>query len=156
MNGKIVGAFLVGTAAAAGLGLYYFQVWHFYEDASARTGEIEITRLSDGAVESLPAAGIEAIDAESSPIRFRACFSTPLSPGDMAETYVAYPEAVPLTAPGWFDCFDAAAIGAALEDGRALAFLGKSGIANGVDRVVAVFDDGRGFAWHQLDEETGK
>ena len=29
---------------------------------------------------------------------------------------------MPLTAPGWFDCFDADAIGEALDRGEALAF----------------------------------
>ena len=56
----------------------------------------------------------------------------------------------PLTAPGWFDCFDAVAIGEALEKGEAIAFLSQANIHPGVDRVVAVFPDGRAFAWHQL------
>jgi hypothetical protein len=57
---------------------------------------------------------------------------------------------VPLNAPAAFPCFDAAAIGAALESGEALAFLSEPEIHPGVDRVVAVFADGRAFAWHQL------
>ncbi len=35
---------------------------------------------------------------------------------------------MPLNAPGWFDCFDADAIGEALETGEALAFLGSRDI----------------------------
>ena len=58
--------------------------------------------------------------------------------------------AVPLNAPGWFDCFDAAEIGAALEDGTAIAFLGTANVVYGFDRIVAVTDDGRGFVWHQI------
>ena len=45
-----------------------------------------------------------------------------------------------------------AAIGAALESGEALAFLSEPEIHPGVDRVVAVFPDGRAFAWHQLND----
>ena len=73
-----------------------------------------------------------------------------MTQGMLTETYQIYQDAVPLTAPGWFDCFDAAAIGAALEKGEAIAFLSESEIHPGVDRVVAVFPDGRAYAWHQL------
>ena len=93
---------------------------------------------------------MRGIDADSSPLRFRACFSTPLSQAMLTETYRHYENPVPLVAPYWFDCFDAEAIGKALENGEALAFLSEAGIAPGVDRVVAVFADGRAFAWHQL------
>jgi hypothetical protein len=55
-----------------------------------------------------------------------------------------------LTAPGWFGCFDAEAIGEALKEGRAVAYLGEENIHYGIDRVVAVMDDGRAFAWHQI------
>ncbi len=68
----------------------------------------------------------------------------------LTETYVIYDDAVPLNAPGWFDCFDAAEIGAALENGEALAFLGTENISYGIDRIVAVLPDGRGFAWHEI------
>jgi hypothetical protein len=68
----------------------------------------------------------------------------------LTETYRAYQGATPLNAPSWFDCFDATEIGAALENGQALAFLSQSNIAPDVDRVVAVFADGRAFAWHQF------
>jgi hypothetical protein len=73
-----------------------------------------------------------------------------MSQAMLTETYVAYPKAEPLNAPSWFSCFDAAAIGAALEKGEALAFLSQSDILPQVDRVVAVFPDGRAYAWHQL------
>ena len=41
----------------------------------------------------------------------------------LTETYKTYEGAVPLIAPSWFDCFDATAIGEALEKGEAIAFL---------------------------------
>ena len=69
---------------------------------------------------------------------------------DLREKYVAYPEPVPLEAPGWFDCYDAREIGAALETGEAVAFLGESNVVYGIDRVVAVFRDGRARSWHQI------
>ena len=68
----------------------------------------------------------------------------------LTETYELYDNPVPNNAPGWFDCFNAEAIGAALEDGSALAFLGQENIEYGIDRVVAITQDGRGYAWHQI------
>ena len=57
---------------------------------------------------------------------------------------------MPLVAPRKFACFDAAAIGDALTHDKAVAFLGHANITYGVDRVVAVFNDGRAYAWNQL------
>jgi hypothetical protein len=103
--------------------------------------------------EAIVVNGIEGIDADSSPIKFRACFTTPLSLAMLTETYRDYVGAEPLVAPRGFDCFDAEAIGKALETGEALAFLSEPDIHPGVDRVVAVFGDGRAYAWQQLNAE---
>ena len=71
----------------------------------------------------------------------------------LTESYVIFDGAVPLVAPGWFDCFDAETIGEALETGEAIAFMGEKNIEDGIDRIVAVFPDGRAYAWHQLNEK---
>lgn len=139
------------TAIMAGVAMYYLQVYAYYEPvqpASAQA-EMQLTTLQ-GVVEPILTASFDGIDSDSSPIRFRACFTTPQSMAMLTETYRTYPAAVPLTAPGWFDCFDAAAIGGALEQGQAVAFLGEENITYGIDRVIAVFDDGRAYAWHQI------
>ena len=52
--------------------------------------------------------------------------------------------------PAWADRIRARA---ALEAGEAIAFLGQKDITDGVDRVVAIFPDGRAFAWNQLNEK---
>ena len=150
MNGKMIGGFLIAAGLAAGAGMYYLQVYAFYEDVTAEVAAIELTSVSTGAPEAILSENIEAIDADSSPLRFRACFDTPMSQAMLTETYVLTDDAVPLNAPEWFDCFDAAWIGAALEDGSALAFLGTANITYGIDRIVAITDDGRGYAWHQI------
>ncbi len=135
-----------------GIGVYYTQVYAYYERVSdtAPQAHVMLTSVVSGAPEEVIADGFEGIDAESSPIRFRACFTTPMSLAMLSETYVIHDDPVPLIAPGWFDCFDAKTIGAALESGEALGFLGQENITYGVDRVVAVFPDGRGYAWNQL------
>lgn len=156
MNGKIVAGSIVVIALAAGLAMYWLQEYAFYDKASFQPGaEIELTPIVGGEPEPILAENVIGIDAESSPIRFRACFTTPMSLGMLTETYVAYPDAEPLIAPSWFDCFDAAAIGTALERGEALAFLSRAGVRPGIDRVVAVFPDGRAFAWTQVSKSAG-
>jgi hypothetical protein len=151
MMGKILAGFIVIAALLAGGAMYYLQVYGYYSpvEVSSPAAEVRLTTV-EGLVEPIIADGFEGIDADSSPIRFRACFTTPQSKAMMTETYVVYDEAVPLTAPGWFSCFDAEAIGTALEEGRAVAYLGEENITYGIDRVIAVLDDGRAFAWNQI------
>ncbi len=149
--GKIVGVFIVLISLGAGIAVYYLQEYAYYHEAAFTPGtEILLTPIESDSPEPILAEGITGIDADSSPLRFRACFRTPLSHGMLTETYRAYEGATPLNAPSWFDCFDATEIGAALENGEALAFLSQSNIAPDVDRVVAVFAEGRAFAWHQF------
>jgi hypothetical protein len=154
VNGKVVAGFIVLTGLVAGVAMYWLQVHAFYTPAVFSPGqEITLTPIGSDLPEAIVVENLTGIDASSSPLRFRACFTTPLTLATLTETYRLYDRAVPLNAPGWFDCFDAARIGAALERGEALAFLSQAGIAPGVDRVVAVFPDGTAFAWHQLAPE---
>lgn len=156
MNGKIIAGFLVLTGLVAGIAMYWLQVYAFYDEAVFKPGqEVLLTSVESGLPEAILAEDVTGIDSESSPIRFRACFRTPMTQAMLTETYRIYPDPTPLLAPGWFDCFDAAAIGAALESGEAIAFLGQANIHPGVDRVVAVFADGRAFAWQQLNGDEG-
>lgn len=149
MNGKIVGGGIVVISLVAGAALYYLQVYGYYDRVSEAEAPILLTAL-DGTEEAIRTTGYQAIDANSSPIRFRACFETPERMGTLTETYQVYDRAEPLTAPGWFDCFDASALGAALEQGEAVAFLGQANVVYGIDRIVAVDLEGRGYAWHQI------
>ena len=155
MNGKIVGGFLVVTALVAGIAMYWLQVYAFYAPVAFTPGdEIRLTPFESGVPEAILVEDITGIDGSSSPLRFRACFTTPLTQAMLTETYRDYPAAAPTIAPSWFDCFDAAAIGEALEKGEALAFLAQADIAPRIDRVVAVFPDGRAYAWHQVQPEA--
>lgn len=149
--GRIAVGFIVLTAVLGGAVLWYTAERAYYEPVAFQPGqEIRLVPLTGDRPEAIVVQGIEGTDAASSPIKFRACFTTPLSLAMLSETYRAYEGAEPLIAPTSFDCFDAAAIGRALETGEALAFLSEPEIHKGVDRVVAVFSDGRAYAWHQL------
>ncbi len=152
MNGRIVGIVILLSALIAGAALYYAQIYGFYDEVSAQAAEVELVSVGSNLPEAIVADDVSAIDADSSPIRYRACFTTPLSLAMLSETYVLTDHATPRNAPRWFDCFDAAAIGAEIEAGTALTFLGGKNVHFGVDRIVAITDDGRGFVWHELND----
>ncbi len=152
MNGRIlVIAFALGTLVFAAA-LWYSQVYAWYSDISATTRP-GMVRLDTGRREEIPARDLRAIEKSTSPLGFRACFAVGADPAALARTYLPYPDPTPLTAPGWFDCFDAAAIGQALESGAATAFLDRREIRDGIDRVIALFPDGRAYGWQQLNEK---
>ncbi|MEM9578742.1 MAG: DUF6446 family protein [Pseudomonadota bacterium] len=152
MSGRIVGIVIMLSAVIAGGALYYLQVYGFYEEVTAEAQEVRLMPLAGNAPVAILAENVEAIDAESSPIRFRACFTTPSSLAMLTETYVGLERAVPRNAPNWFECFDATAIAEALKSGTALAFLGEKNVEFGVDRIVAITEDGRGYIWHELND----
>ena len=152
MSGKLLGSIIVLAGLIAGGLIYWLQIYAFYDQASSDT-QIRLTNMATGEAEVVLFDSFQGIDANSSPLRFRGCFTTTMSLAMLTETYEVVEGAEPRVAPGWFDCFDASEIGQALTEGGASAFLGEKDIQDGIDRVVAVFPDGRGFAWHQLNEK---
>lgn len=150
MMGKFLVSLLLVCCLLGGGVMYYLQVHAYYDEVTlARDGgetEMLITDLA-GRETPLALSAFQGIDSTSSPIRFRACFT--VEPESLAQAQPA-PFAVPLTAPAWFDCYDARAIGDALETEEATAYLGQSNVIYGIDRLIAVFPDGRAYAWQQL------
>jgi hypothetical protein len=135
-----MGLALVVFAAA----LWWFQTRAWYEEV---TGVETIT--VDG--RKVPVAGWRGIDAASSPIKLRACFR--VDQEALADAPAAQAP-TPLTAPGWFDCFDAEALSEALAAGEARAVRAAAGEFEGTERLIAVYPDGRAFMWRQLTPET--
>lgn len=153
MLGRIIVGFIVLSALIGGASVWYTAESAYYEPVVFQPGaEIRLVPIAGGEPEAIVVSNLQGIDADSSPIKFRACFTTPLTLATLTETYRDYPAAEPLIAPTSFDCFDAKEIGEALESGEALAFLSEPNIHPGVDRVVAVFPDGRAYAWQQLND----
>ena len=150
MSGKLIGLIILIGSLIGGIALYYLQVYGFYEPVVE--AEVQLVSVVSDAPEPISIDNFEAIDAESSPIRYRACFTTNLSLALLTETYVGLEDATPRNAPHWFDCFDAEAIAAELDAGTALPFLGEKNIEFGVDRIVAITEDGRGYVWHELND----
>lgn len=149
MDGRFPALVLIVTAAVAGAGVWYAQQYAFYDRLDPAS--VTLTATVNG--ESVPvlASEVQVIDASSSPIRWRACFrlTEPLPAG--AEPF---PEAQPLNGPGWFSCFQAGQIGADIESGAARAYLSQAEVRPDVDRVIAVYPDGRAFGWHQFNDKT--
>lgn len=95
--------------------------------------------------EDWPVTGYEGIGLPSKPLDLRACFTFD---GAVPEGPAA-PRALPPEGPGWFDCFDGAAIAADIAAGRASAILAAPEEMPGADRVIAVYPNGRAFQWRQ-------
>ncbi len=151
MRARIAIVAIVLTALLAGAGLYYTQVYAFYVQLDAeQAGGVQMVNKATNAPEDVPFDDFRAIDSDSSPLRYRACFVLSVDPERLADTYKPIPEAEPLNGPGWFDCYDAKEIGAEIEAGTAKVYLGVPNIHYGIDRVVAVMPDGRAFAWHEM------
>lgn len=147
-SGRWIVVTILGVTALFAAGMWYAQTRAFYETVTLDA--LPVT-LADGETITLDLAGAQAIDADTSPLRFRACFDIGT---DRAAQLVARAapaaDPTPLVAPAWFDCYSAADIGAALEAGQAQAVLATHEIARGVDRILALYPDGRGYAWQQL------
>ena len=152
MKGSTLMGGMLVFAAAFGGALWYAQNYAYYEVEETDRFEIRLTLL-DGSTAPLLASGFTILDADTSPLKFRACFKVENSLPMLTENYQLYPEAEPLSPPAWFDCFDTATLDSDLKEGRAVAFLAERDITEGVDRVIAVYPDGRAFAWHQLNEK---
>lgn len=151
-TGKIMVSMLLLVAVLTGAAIWYLQVYGFYEEVDEITGASEmVVTLPDGATRQVAVEGFRAIDARSSPIRWRACFT--LDPTEVADAAL-YEDATPLNGPDWFRCYSARALTADLAAGNAVAVLGQSEIRPDVDRVIVVYPDGRAFGWHQFNEKN--
>lgn len=151
MNGKWPALILIAAAISAGIGVWYAQEYGFYDRIGATDPAASVlVQTAEGPV-ALDPIGFTGIDADSSPLRWRACFrlDAPL-PADV----LPFPDPTPLNGPNWFDCYDAARIGADLQSGAARAILSQSEIRPDVDRVLAIYPDGRAYGWHQFNDKT--
>ncbi|MCK0166003.1 DUF6446 family protein [Jannaschia sp. S6380] len=150
--GKFAVIAVLLSALLFGGGIWYAQTHGYYAPVE---GPVTLVLAApDGGLTALPAQGVAAIASASSPLGFRACFRHDLDLAALGADIPVEPRpaAAPTIAPGWFDCFDAEQIGALLADGRATAYTAYPNAAYGVDRIVALTGDGRGWAWHELND----
>jgi hypothetical protein len=160
-SGKLVAGGIVLAALIGGAAMWYLQVYGYYRDVALGQGSLDdgltTIQLVDAAGEyvALDPQGFQGITSDSSPIRFRGCM-TLADPEAVIAMAKPAKDAEPLIAPFWFDCFDAVAIGGDIEAGRARAVLAEENISDGIDRVLAIYPDGRAYAWHQLNDTFKK
>lgn len=149
--GKFLSIILIASGLAAGVAMYYLQVYGYYDEVTANPGQdVVLLPLDQDTPRPIAYDNFQAIDAGSSPIRYRACFTTSVTRQELAQVFQLSDQHEPRNAPKWFDCFDAEALGEALKENRATAFVAVKNIFYGVDRIVAVTDQGLGYAWHEL------
>lgn len=146
MSGRFfVGALLL-FVAVFGAALFWFQTYAYYE----RVEGLDSITVAD---REIPVQGYEGIDAESSGLKLRGCFTTDPAAFDGLPEFAA-PE--PLNPPFWFDCFPTEDLARDLEAGTAAAYLAATEELDGIDRIVAVYPDGRAYQWRQLNERFAK
>ena len=149
MSGRVLTLGLVLFAVVFGAALWWFQTRAYYGEMEGVT-EIEIAGVS------VPVEDWRGIDADTSPLKLRACFRLAGDPPPeliAAAEDPAADEATPLVAPSWFECFDAPALARAMAEGRAVAALAERNVPWGFDRFVAVdLESRRGWMWRQLND----
>ena len=151
MMGKFLASVIVICSIVAGGGMYYLQVYAFYDKVVANgSSDVVLTKQSDSTAESIDYSDFQAIDSKSSPIRYRACFQSAKSPAELATVYKTIDDAVPLNAPSWFKCFKAKELGPKIKAGEAVSFLALENIVYGIDRVVTILSDGSGYSWNRI------
>jgi len=149
MKGKAAVLAILGAAAAAGAGLYYLEQFHWYD--VTEPGDVTLPLATPGGgTTQLAVSGLSVAEGASSPLKYRACFRSGETPATLEGRAVRHPDPVPTTAPRNFPCFSADAIAAALARAEAGAFRSGAETPYGIDRVVAIGQDGTGFAWHQI------
>ena len=149
--GKFLAIVLVTCGIIAGGAMYYLQVYAYYSTVVPNGSTDVVLKPLDGSVaQAIAYSDYKAIDSNSSPIRYRACFTAENTADELKALYVTIKDAEPLVAPGWFDRFDAKEIGAAIESQSATSFLSIENVSYGIDRIVSVLDDGRGYAWNKI------
>jgi len=135
-DGRYVVIGLIMTVMIVGFGLWWAQNRAFYTEYTAESVQI--------AGNTYNVTRFRGIDADSSPLKLRACF---LIEGTILAPVVEKP--VPLVAPGWFKCFKAEYIEQELAEGTAIAYLAEYDPPPGFDTVVAVSPGGRAYMWRQ-------
>lgn len=140
MKGSILMGGTLVVAAAMGVGLWYSSNSAYYYEVNG------VTEISVGDA-LLPVSDYRGIDADTSPLKMRACFT---AHWDLAPETAGVQGAEPLIAPTWFDCFDAKQLSGDLESGAATVILASRNKPYGFDTFVARYPDGRAYMWRQI------
>ena len=125
--------------------LFYFQNFAYYERLEAKNKLLIAKKIVE-------VTNYNGIDASSSGLKLRECFRISDVYFDNSNLTI-YQNPTPLNAPFWFECFNAEAISKDLNANKAVAFLSKKEEFDGIDKVIALYPDGTGFQWRQLNDK---
>ncbi len=132
---------LLAFTAMFAAALVWFQFFAYYEPTTRDTLTVN--------GRPVPVSAFEGIDAATSPLKLRGCFT---ADPDALRGAEPAPDATPLLAPFWFRCFDARTLASDIDTGAATAHRLAADDPDGFDLMVAVYPDGRGYLWRQLNE----
>ena len=108
---------------------------------------IKLARKADAATEEIEIKNAKATSDNALPESFWACFEVTQHLLDKLDSYQRVDAASPPKPMSSLECFDADQIAKDVASGNATAFQGEKYIVS--ERIVVVYDDGRGFAWDQ-------
>lgn len=120
------------------------------------TSIIRLVPLIGDGPEEIATGLVKTTGDPTVPLSFHGCFDMPQSFGLLTETFETAEPSNPENIPGGLACFNAEQLIEDLKIGNAIAFWGERNITQGVDRVVAVYDDGRAFVWHQTNQNNAE
>ena len=150
LDGQVFGIVILATALMAGAALYYLQVYHFYEEVTLASegGEVEMKiTLADGSVIDLPAPGFRGDRrrqlAHPVPRLFRRGAAAGCGPRPLRGRRAAQ-------RAGLVRVLRRAGHRRGARGGARARLSGRADIEYGIDRVIAVTEDGRAYAWHQI------
>jgi hypothetical protein len=133
MSGKITVIIILGASLSFGIVFFYFQSFAYYQEFSG-VAKIEVQDREIGVEDYL------GIKASTSALKMRSCFV--VKPAAFRNLPLAE-NPQPLKAPFWFDCFNSKDLQEAIDDDRAKAYVAQENEADGIDRLVVIFPNGR-------------
>ena len=128
---------MVVFAAIFGVGLWYSTNFAYYEKS---TDVSEISAFG----EKIAVSDYLGIDADTSPLKMRACFTVDFA----MDAYSEYrADGEPLIAPTWFECFNAEQISKDIAAGNAVVLRARANEPYGFTQFIAHYPDGRAYMW---------
>jgi len=143
MNGKVTVIIILGGSFCFGILFFYFQTFAYYREVSGLQKIIVDSKR-------IEVWNYQGIRASTSALKMRSCFNTEVKTFHNL-TLAKNPQ--PLTAPFWFSCFNSKDLQNAIDDGTAKAYIAVENEVKGIDRLVVIYPDGKGYEWRQLNKK---
>lgn len=140
-SGKVLAGGMVAFAAVFGVGMWYAQVYAYYEEVT------DISEVTVGS-ETFAVRDYNGINAPTSPLKMRGCFTLE-DPKAAITAGLRAEDAVPIKPPHWFTCFDTEQIQTDIESGAATPIMAGLDEGDGADLYMAIYPDGRAYRWRQ-------